>query len=98
DPPVDRGEPLRRVKPRRGFDDAAVEREQPPALLRDDAVAGVGHAGIDAEDDHVHGWDSASGLGRLPRRTSALSSRREHFVAITRARLLRATKLPYSEH
>jgi hypothetical protein len=25
----------------------------------------VGHAGIDAEDDHVHGGDSARGVGRL---------------------------------
>jgi hypothetical protein len=35
-------------------------------VLGDDAVAGVGHAGIDAEDDHVHGGDSARRPGRLP--------------------------------
>ena len=40
---------------RRGVDDAAVERDQAPAALRDDAVAGRGQAGVDAEDDHCRG-------------------------------------------
>ena len=35
--------------------------------MRDDAVAGVGDAGVDAEDDHVHAGDSPPRAGRLPR-------------------------------
>ena len=37
---------------RGGRDHAAVQRHEPAAAPRDDAVAGVGEAGIDAEDDH----------------------------------------------
>ena len=58
-------QPPRRLERGRCLDDAAVEREQPAALLRDDAVAGVGHARVDAEDDHVHVRDSARRAGRL---------------------------------
>jgi hypothetical protein len=43
--------PLRRELRSRG-DDAAVERQQPPAAACDDAVAGVGETRVDAEDDH----------------------------------------------
>ena len=42
---------------------------RPPAR-RDDAVARVGGAGIDAEDDHVHGGDSPCRAGRLPARSA----------------------------
>ena len=37
------------------LDHAAVERGEPPGAPGDDAVAGVGEAGIDAEDDHPAG-------------------------------------------
>ena len=40
-------------RPARRLDHAAVERDQAPAALRDDAEAGVGDAGVDAEDDHA---------------------------------------------
>ena len=52
DATVDRGEADLRRGFRAGRDDAAVEREQAPAAALDDAVAGVGGAGVDAEDDH----------------------------------------------
>ena len=45
------------------------------AVVGDDAVAGVGHARIDAEDDHVHGRDSARRAGRLPPTRYGLASR-----------------------
>ena len=41
-----------RASSARGLDHAAVERDQAPAAARDDAVAGVRQAGVDAEDDH----------------------------------------------
>jgi hypothetical protein len=37
------------------LDHAAVERREPPGAPRDHAVAGVGEAGIDAEDHHPAG-------------------------------------------
>ena len=52
DAAVDRGEADLHGGFRAGRDDAAVEREQAPAAALDDAVAGVGGAGVDAEDDH----------------------------------------------
>ena len=67
---VDRGQARAGVRARRGLDHAAVERDQPAALVRDHAVAGVGDAGVDAEDDHVHagilrgGPDAFPGLAR----------------------------------
>ena len=63
------------VLPGGGLDHAAVERDQPPAVVRDDAVAGVGDAGVDAEDDHVHARDSARRPGRLPVRASGARQR-----------------------
>ena len=48
------------------LDHPAVKRDEPAAVVRDDAVARVGHAWIDAEDDHVHAGDSARSPGRLP--------------------------------
>ena len=74
---------------RRGLDHAAVERHQPPALARDDAVARVGGARIDAEDDHLHGGDSARAAGRLPRVGRAVAAKCERersTAAVTRAR------------
>ena len=62
---VDRGEPLAGVLPRGGLDHPAVERDQPCAVAGHDAVAGVGGARIDADDDHSD-RDSAPRPGRLP--------------------------------
>ena len=63
---VDVRQPRAGVLARGGLDHPAVERDEPAALVRDDAVARVGHARIDAEDDHVHDRDSARRPGRLP--------------------------------
>ena len=52
DAPVDGGQADLHRSFRAGRDDAAVEREQAPAATLDDTVAGVGGAGVDAEDDH----------------------------------------------
>jgi len=65
-PLMDVRQPSAGVLPRGGFDHPAVERHEPAAMVRDDAVARVGHARIDAEDDHVHDRDSARRAGRLP--------------------------------
>lgn len=40
----------------RGLDHAAIQRNEPPATTGDDAVAGAGQAGINAEDNHVQGF------------------------------------------
>ena len=65
---LDGGQPQAGVLPGGGLDHPAVQRHQTAAVVRDDAVAGVGHPRIDAEDDHVHERDSARRPGRLPRR------------------------------
>ena len=43
-----------------------IEQLAKAALMRDHSVAGVGDAGVDAEDDHVHPPNSAREVGRLP--------------------------------
>ena len=40
------------------LDHATVERDQPPAAAGHHAVARVGGAGIDAEDDHAAGFSA----------------------------------------
>jgi len=38
---------------RSGLDHTAVERDEPPATARDDAIAGVCEARIDSQHDHL---------------------------------------------
>ena len=52
---VEHGETALRRHARARLDHAAVERREPPGAARDDAVAGVGEAGIYAEDHHPTG-------------------------------------------
>ena len=40
---------------RRRLDDPAVERDQPPAAARDDAIARVREARVDSQHDHLFG-------------------------------------------
>ncbi len=74
---VDDREPRGGVAGRAGLDHAPVERHHPPALTPHHAVARVGGAGIDAEDDHLHGGDSARRGGRLFRRSDESRRRRQ---------------------
>jgi hypothetical protein len=62
---MDVGETALVGDPGSGLDHAAVERHESSAVTCDDAIAGVGKAGIDSKDNHP-GKDSAPRLGRLP--------------------------------
>src|SRR5204863_6603807 len=62
---VDAGEAALERLARLGGDHAAVEGGEPRAVGEHHAVARVGGAGIDAEDDHLHVLDSAVDAGRL---------------------------------
>src|SRR5256885_404488 len=61
---VDRGQPLLERLVGLGAHNTAVESRQRAPAREHHSVAGVGRAGVDAEDDH-HGGDSAHVGGRL---------------------------------
>src|SRR4051794_41938450 len=63
---VDPGEPALERLAAVGGDDAAVERRQPLPACEHDAVAGVGGAWGDSEDDHGPGGGFSGGGGGPP--------------------------------